>query len=195
MTGAGMTSSRATGRDAVVSSDAEELILVDLEDREIGFASKAAAHDGDGILHRAFSVFLRDADGRILLQQRASGKRLWAGFWANSVCSHPRRGESMELATSRRMREELGVAVDVEFCFTFDYHAIFGDLGAERELCWVFLGEVDPALIDHNRTEIDAVRWISPADLDRELAEHAEHFTPWLHLEWERLRDRLLESG
>lgn len=193
---AGMTSEprhdSAAPRDQVVSSESEELILVDLADTVVGFASKAAAHDGDGILHRAFSVFLTDADGRILLQQRASGKRLWAGYWANSVCSHPRRGESMALATERRMREELGVAVDVEFCFTFDYHARFGTLGSERELCSVFLGTVDPAEIEHNRTEVGAVRWISPADLDRELTEHPEHFTPWLHLEWERLRERLL---
>lgn len=182
-------------RDAVVSSDAEELILVDSSDAEIGFASKAACHDGDGMLHRAFSVFLLDADGRILLQQRAPGKRLWAGFWANSVCSHPRRGESTELATERRLSEELGVAVDLEFCFTFTYHARFGELGAEHELCWVYLGAVDPASITFNRTEIAAVRWVSPADLDRELAEHPEHFTPWLHLEWERLRGRLVSGA
>ncbi|MEO7125097.1 MAG: isopentenyl-diphosphate Delta-isomerase [Nakamurella sp.] len=179
----------------MVSSDSEELILVDLNDHEVGFASKADAHDGEGILHRAFSVFLHDADGRILLQQRASGKRLWAGFWANSVCSHPRRGESMELATRRRMQQELGVAVDVTFCFKFDYHARFGSLGSERELCWVYLGMLDSAAmaaVTHNRTEIDAVRWVSPDELDRELVEHPELFTPWLHLEWEQLRGRLV---
>jgi isopentenyl-diphosphate delta-isomerase len=183
-------------RDAVVSSDDEELILVDLDDRELGFETKDRCHDGDGILHRAFSVFLRDADGRILLQQRASGKRLWAGFWANTVCSHPRRGESMELATKRRMQQELGVVVDVEFCFKFDYHARFGDLGSERELCWVYLGTLPAdAEVTFNRTEIDAVRWVSPEELDRELTEQPRHFTPWLHLEWEKLRDRLLPSA
>ena len=182
-------------RDAVVSSDAEELILVDSSDNEVGFASKAVCHDGDGLLHRAFSVFLLDEDGRILLQRRAPGKRLWAGFWANSVCSHPRRGESMELATERRLAQELGTTVDLEFCFTFTYHAHFGSLGSEHELCWVYLGTVHPESITFNRTEIDAVRWVSPQELDRELAEHPEHFTPWLHLEWERLRDRLLGCG
>lgn len=182
-------------RDAVVSSGAEELILVDAADREIGFDTKERCHDGDGILHRAFSVFLLDSDGRVLLQQRAAGKRLWAGFWANSVCSHPRRGESMAVATSRRLAEELGVSVDLEFCFTFTYHARFGSLGSEHELCWVYLGAVDPGSITFNRTEIDAVRWVSPAELDAELAEHPEHFTPWLHLEWDRLRERLLPDS
>lgn len=184
----------AAHQHAVVSSESEELILVDLDDQAIGFMSKADAHDGQGVLHRAFSVFLQDADGRILLQQRAHGKRLWAGFWANSVCSHPRRGESMELATQRRMQEELGVAAELEFCFKFDYHAQFEDLGSERELCWVYLGTVDPDQVTHNRTEIADIRWVTPEELDAEIREHSEHFTPWLHIEWERLRDRLLRG-
>lgn len=181
------------GRDAVVSSEDEQLILVDLDDTELGFQTKARCHDGDGILHRAFSVFLVDDAGRVLLQQRAADKRLWGGYWANSCCSHPRRGESMELATSRRLTEELGggAAVALEYVYKFDYHARFGDLGSERELCWVFLGRIDPASIDYNRTEIAAIRWVTPAELDAELAEHPEHFTPWLHLEWEQLRGRL----
>lgn len=190
-----MTNDTGSERDAVVSSESEELILVDLDGREIGFATKADAHDGEGILHRAFSVFLTDADGRILLQQRAAGKRLWAGYWANSVCSHPRRGETMEVATQRRMAEELSVTTPLEYCFTFDYHARFGDLGSERELCAVYLGSVDASAITFNRTEIEAVRWVSAAELDRELADKPETFTPWLHLEWERLRERLLEQS
>ena len=89
-----------------------------------------------------------------------------------------------------------GVVVDVEFCFKFDSPARFGDLGSERELCWVYLGTLPAdAEITFNRTEIDAVRWVSPEELDRELTEQPRHFTPWLHLEWEKLRDRLLPSA
>jgi isopentenyl-diphosphate delta-isomerase len=73
----------------IVSSENEELILVDRNDREIGFVSKAAAHDGEGILHRAFSLFLFNDAGELLLQQRAPGKRLWGGYWSNSCCSQP----------------------------------------------------------------------------------------------------------
>lgn len=185
-------SSSDADRDSVVSSDSEELILVDLDDAEVGYASKAEAHDGAGILHRAFSVFLKDADGRILLQRRASGKRLWAGYWANTVCSHPRRGESMDVATARRMQEEIGVAVPLDYRFKFDYHATFGDLGSERELCWVYVGTVDPAVVTYNRTEIDEIRWVSPRELDSELRSAPEQFTPWLHIEWERLRGEFL---
>lgn len=177
-------------QDPVVSSDSEELVLVDADDREVGYASKAVCHDGDGVLHRAFSIFLRDPDGNVLLQQRAASKRLWPGYWANSCCSHPRRGETMAVATRRRLEQELRVACDLEFLFTFTYHARFGDLGSEREMCSVFLGtSVDPVV--PNATEIAGIRWVAPEDLDRELAERPELFTPWLLLEWPRVRDRL----
>ena len=98
----------------IVSSESEELILVDRADNEIGFISKADAHDGAGILHRAFSLFLFNDEGELLVQQRAPGKRLWGGYWSNSCCSHPRRGESMLTATGRRLEEELNLAADLE---------------------------------------------------------------------------------
>ncbi len=88
----------------VVSSEAEELILVDEHDNEIGHLSKAECHDGEGRLHRAFSVFLFNDSGELLLQRRSPAKRLWGGYWSNSCCSHPRLGESLHTATSRRLR-------------------------------------------------------------------------------------------
>ena len=93
----------------IVSSEQEELILVDREDNELGFLSKAECHDGAGVLHRAFSLFLFNDEGELLLQQRSGNKRLWPNFWSNSCCSHPRRGESMEVATRRRLRDELNL--------------------------------------------------------------------------------------
>ena len=91
----------------IVSSESEQLILVDRDDNEIGYVSKADAHDGAGMLHRAFSLFLFNDAGELLLQQRAPEKRLWGGYWSNSCCSHPRRGESLDIATSRRLLDEL----------------------------------------------------------------------------------------
>ncbi|MDH5246330.1 MAG: isopentenyl-diphosphate delta-isomerase, partial [Betaproteobacteria bacterium] len=90
-------------RHRIVSSEREELILVDEDDNEVGHLSKADCHDGQGRLHRAFSVFLFNDAGELLLQQRGRSKRLWPGYWSNSCCSHPRRGESLEIATSRRL--------------------------------------------------------------------------------------------
>ena len=114
-----------TPQHATVSSDAEQLILVDSDDRVLGHDSKAACHDGAGVLHRAFSLFVFNGAGDLLLQQRSVGKRLWPGYWANSCCSHPRRGESMEQATQRRLQQELGMACDLRYLFKFEYHAHF----------------------------------------------------------------------
>ncbi len=171
----------------IVSSEAEELILVDEHDNETGYLSKSACHDGDGVLHRAFSVFLFDADGRLLLQRRADGKRLWPGYWSNSCCSHPRRGESLAVATARRLEDELNVSAELEFVYKFRYHADFGDAGAECELCHVFVGRVD-ADVTPNEHEISAVRLIALADVDAALAAGTERFTPWFEMEWHTLR-------
>jgi isopentenyl-diphosphate delta-isomerase len=174
-------------RDAVVSSEDDSLILVDRRDREIGTLDKARCHDGGGILHRAFSIFILDDRGRVLLQQRAAGKRLWPGFWSNSCCSHPRSGESLDVAIRRRLRQELGLECRLRQLFRFEYRALYGERGAEHELCSVHVGhsDRDPEV---NRNEIHAWRWIEPAALDAELADRPEQFTPWLHLEWQRIR-------
>jgi isopentenyl-diphosphate delta-isomerase len=171
----------------IVSSDEERLILVDAEDREIGHLDKAGCHDGRGILHRAFSLFIFNDNGELLLQQRSAGKRLWPLYWSNSCCSHPRLGESMPEATARRLRDELNIDAELEFVYKFIYRADFGRLGAEYELCWVYLGrsERDTA---PNRHEIAAVRSLSADRLDAELGATPELFTPWLRLEWQRLR-------
>ena len=126
----------------IVSSEDECLILVDLDDIETGVLSKAECHDGEGTLHRAFSLFLFDANGDLLLQQRAPGKRLWPGFWSNSCCSHPRRGESMEIAVARRLQDELHVQATLEYVYKFSYQAKYQDLGSEYELCHVLPGNV-----------------------------------------------------
>ena len=170
----------------VVSSEAEQLILVDEDDREQGFLSKAACHDGTGVLHRAFSAFLFNAAGELLLQQRADSKRLWPGYWSNSCCSHPRRGESMTTATQRRLDEELNLAADLEFVYKFRYQAVYGDLGSEHELCHVFLGRVGDD-VRPNDEEIAAIRFVSADTLDSELSENPERFTPWFKLEWDAL--------
>jgi len=171
----------------VVSFDSERLILVDEADREIGHASKADAHAGKGILHRAFSLFVFNPAGELLLQQRAASKPLWPGYWANSCCSHPRGGEDMDTATQRRLREELGFACPLEYLYKFQYHAGYGDAGSETELCWVYVGTSD-APVRVNDTEIAAWRYVKPEALDREIAESPGHFTPWLKMEWQRLR-------
>ena len=174
-------------RSEVVSCDAEPLILVDEQDREVGTLDKASCHDGDGMLHRAFSLFVFDTAGNTLLQKRHPDKRLWPGFWSNACCSHPRRGESLPQAVVRRAEEELGLVVAPEYLFKFQYRASFEGVGSEHELCSVFVahGASAPSI---NATEITEWRWISPGDLDREIDSAPAQYTPWLTLEWQRLR-------
>lgn len=176
----------------IVSCEGEELILVDRNDSEIGFMSKAKAHDGAGVLHRAFSVFLFNERGELMMQQRAPGKRLWGGFWSNSCCSHPRRGESLELATRRRLKDELNFETGLEHVYWFCYEAHFGGLGSENELCHVYLGRAS-ADLKPNDSEIAAIRFISPAQLEKEFAEHPERYTPWFRQEWQELTSEYRE--
>ena len=175
-----------SGQHRIVSSEGEELILVDGDDNEIGFASKADAHDGGGVLHRAFSLFLFNDAGELLLQQRSPTKRLWGGFWSNSCCSHPRRGESLEVATSRRLLDELNFEAELEHVYWFCYEAGFGDAGSENELCHVFLGKAEDD-IRPNDSEVEAIRFVAPAALAAEMEQHPERFTPWFKQEWQTL--------
>ena len=170
-----------------VSSEREELILVDADDNETGYGTKADCHDGKGVLHRAFSLFLFNQAGELLLQQRSSQKRLWPGFWSNSCCSHPRRGEAMSTATGRRLHEELNLAAELRFVYKFRYQTSYEDLGAEHELCHVFLGRIADD-VQPNAEEISAIRFVSAARLDRELSQSPERFTPWFKLEWDALK-------
>ena len=178
----------------IVSSESEELILVDRDDRELGYLSKASCHNGGGVLHRAFSLFLFNDAGELLLQQRGDKKRLWPGYWSNSCCSHPRRGESMETATRRRLSDELNIATKLERVYCFCYTAEFGEAGSENELCHVYLGRVTGE-VQPNGSEIAGIRYVSSGALDEELSQYPERFTPWFKQEWQELvgnyRDQL----
>ena len=178
-------------RFEVVSSDDEPLILVDEQDREVGTLDKTSCHDGDGTLHRAFSLFVFNDGGETLLQKRHPDKRLWPGYWSNGCCSHPRLGEDLEEAVVRRAGQELGLTVAPEFLFKFPYQASFGDIGSEFELCSVFVshGADTPRV---NSAEIAEWRWISRCALDREMQAAPGHFTPWLKIEWQRLTTEFL---
>lgn len=171
-----------------VSSESELLIAVDSNDREIGTVSKAMAHDGEGILHRAFSIFLFNDKGEVLLQQRSAEKRLWPMFWSNTCCSHPRAGEDMPTATVRRLEQELGMQSDLTYMFKFQYQAKFGPEGSENELCSVFIGRAIDAPQIHPG-EIAAVKWVAPETITDELAEDTDgkRYTPWFKMEWKRL--------
>ena len=179
--------SESTCRREVVSNESELLILVDSQDRELGCLDKQSCHDGVGVLHRAFSLFVFNEQGDLLIQQRAGNKRLWPLFWSNSCCSHPRKGEALANAVPRRCRQELGFTVDPTYVYKFEYQAAYKNIGTEHELCAVYLARhLGPVSV--NTTEIAAWSWISPEDLSQQLEQTPEKFTPWFKLEWQRLR-------
>lgn len=173
--------------DEIVSFDSEELILVDENDLEIGHLHKDKCHDDDGLLHRAFSLFVFNDKGEILIQRRSAQKRLWPLYWANTCCSHPRRGEQMDEAVRRRLYQELGMRTDPVFLYKFIYHAHFEDQGAEHEMCSVFIGKSSDT-VRANPNEISEWKYVTPAQLGKELIHRPGNFSPWIKLEWETMQ-------
>jgi isopentenyl-diphosphate Delta-isomerase len=180
-------------REEIVSSASEELILVDELDREIGNQSKSDCHAGNGILHRAFSIFVFNRDDELLLQKRSGSKPLWPNYWSNTCCSHPRLGESMEEAVSRRLVQELGFECPLHFLYKFKYHAQYGTVGAEHEYCWVYYGHYN-GRVDVNVNEIADWRFIDLDALEAEVSAHPERFTPWFKMEWMHIRNNFLDG-
>lgn len=180
-------------REEIVSSASERLILVDDQDREIGAETKSVCHQGTGMLHRAFSIFVFNSRAELLLQQRSDTKPLWPLYWSNTCCSHPRLGETMEIAVLRRLRQELGFECPLSFLYKFTYQAQFGEVGAEWEYCWVYLGYYDGP-VDPNVSEIADWRFVDIKSINDELDTQADRFTPWFKLEWSHIQDHYLDA-
>src|SRR5262245_4407746 len=161
--------------------------LVDESGVPTGTADLGKAHDGEGMLHRAFSAYVfRQAWAEILIQRRAPQKRLWAGFWANTCCSHPFEHESPADAAGRRLREELGLSCALRPVGTLLYHAIDpSGRGAEYEHVTLLVGQADPgARVCPDPAEVSEYRWADVAGLLREMAagDAPARFAPWFLL-------------
>jgi isopentenyl-diphosphate delta-isomerase len=163
------------------------LILVDENDHILGYESKEKCHQGDGILHRAFSIFIFNGKKELLVQQRSAKKPLWPEFWSNSVCSHPRKGENDLQAARRRLIEEIGVDTPVDYLFKFHYRARYKNIGSENESCSVFIGKSDAA-VSVDPEEIAAYKYMNVTGLDREMKDRPFLFTPWFKIEWQTIK-------
>jgi isopentenyl-diphosphate Delta-isomerase len=164
--------------------ETEYVILVDAQDREIGQMEKQEAHV-KGVLHRAFSVFVFNSAGELILQRRAWGKYHSGGLWTNTCCSHPRPGESVELAAHRRLREEMGFDCELEHAFSFIYEQQVGEL-VEHELDHVFVGRFD-GVPEVNPEEVAEWIAVDMEALSLEIEEDPEAFTIWLRICFERV--------
>lgn len=158
-------------------SPAEDVILVDVDDRQIGTEEKLSAHRR-GVLHRAFSVMVWDGGGRLLLQQRALGKYHSGGLWTNTCCGHPRPGEDVAAAAVRRLEEEMGFRAQLTALGTFQYRAELDHDLIENELVHVFSGVYSGA-IAADPLEVESYAWSTPADIARDAAASPERFTAW----------------
>lgn len=173
--------------NSVVSSDKEPLILVNEADESIGRMAKRDCHLDQGVLHRAFSVFIFNSTGEVLLQKRSEQKFLWPLYWSNACCSHPREGEDSEEAVHRRLEQELGIRTQLTFLYKFIYQASFADIGSEHELCWVWAGRAEASDITANNNEIADWQFLTPTELEQGLATRPQEFTPWMKMEWQRI--------
>ncbi len=168
----------------------EEVILVDEDDNPMGFETKLRAHEDGGKLHRAFSVFIFDRAGKMLLQRRAKRKYHFGGLWTNACCSHPKRGEKLPDAVPARLQQEFGFSTEMEEIFSFVYRASDVKSGlTEYEFDHVFYGEFNGEPCP-DPDEIEVWKWVDPAELTADLESNPQDYTPWFRI----AAPRVLES-
>jgi isopentenyl-diphosphate delta-isomerase len=181
-----------------VSREAHAVELVDAEGVPVGSTTVDEAHQAPGQLHRAFSVFLRDPDGRVLLQQRAAVKTRFPLRWANTCCGHPLPGEPVTVAAARRLVEEVGAdGVELTEVGRYSYYAEDPSSGrVEYEYDHVLLGDV-PADIHllPDPDEVANLRWVTVNELQRGLADDPRSYSPWLAGVTERLAAHLASAA
>ncbi|MEP6582787.1 MAG: isopentenyl-diphosphate Delta-isomerase [Ginsengibacter sp.] len=157
-----------------------EVILVNEDDEQIGTMEKMEAHL-KGLLHRAFSIFIFNSKGEMLLQQRAAGKYHSGGLWTNTCCSHPIPGEQVLSAAKRRLSEEMGFTTALFPAFKFTYKATFNNGLTEHEYDHVFTGLYDGDIAP-NAGEVSDYCYKSIEDIESSLLTRPQKYTEWFRL-------------
>jgi isopentenyl-diphosphate delta-isomerase len=172
------------------------VVLVDVEGNTLGEAGKMEAHEPPGSLHLAFSVFLYNSEGKLLLQQRAASKYHFPLVWANACCSHPAPGEDLVASARARVREELGLDVELSDIGSIVYRATCADSGlVEHELDHILLGETDATPVA-DPSEVADYRWCKVGEVLSPLCPVRR--APWLVpglLTAERFRNQRRAAG
>lgn len=168
----------------------EQIVTVDENDNVTGEEDKEKCHDGEGILHRGFLAMVFNNAGELLLTRRSEKKRLWPGFWDGSVASHIFRGEDYELASLRRLREEIGLVTDeARYAFKFRYKVRYNDVGTEHEICAVTIVRgIETDALFYDRDEISEIRFMNVNALMKETRMNGHLYAPWLVLALEHMR-------
>ncbi len=165
----------------------EQVILVDENDIAQGAMEKMEAHE-KGVLHRAFSIFIFNKEGEMLLQQRALSKYHSAGLWTNACCSHPRPGETTDNAAVRRLQEELNFETPLNKVFDFVYQSSFANGLTEHEFDHVYVG-YHSGDINPDPAEVAAYQYMKMEQLALMVQEKPELFTAWFHIAFPKILD------
>lgn len=160
--------------------NSNEVILVDKYDQPVGTMEKLEAHR-QGLLHRAFSIFIFDQQERMLLQQRADNKYHSGGLWSNACCSHPIPGEDLETTLQNKLEQEMGFTCPLEKAFSEIYKAPMPNGLVEHEFDHVFFGFFS-GKISPNPAEVKAYRFLSRREIEREIAQNPDDFTAWFKI-------------
>ncbi len=158
----------------------EQVILVNENDEQLGLMPKMEAHE-KARLHRAFSVFVFNDNGELLLQQRAADKYHSPTLWTNTCCSHQRDGESNIEAGKRRLQEEMGFVCDLKEVFWFVYKAPFDNGLTEHELDHVMVGYFN-GYPEINKDEVESYKWMTLEDVKIDIKNHPEYYTEWFKI-------------
>lgn len=158
----------------------ERILLVNNDDREVGYEEKLIVHK-KGLLHRAFSIFVFDEYGRLLLQKRNRLKYHSPSLWTNTCCSHQREGELLEEAIHRRLKEEMGFDCDLKEIFQFTYKTEFHNELIENEYDHVFIGRYD-GTIAPDKEEVEAYKWVYFNEIKEDIKNNPEMYTYWFKL-------------
>ncbi len=164
----------------------ERVVLVDENDNEIGTEEKIKAHQDGGKLHRAFSIFVFNNKKEIMLQKRAASKYHFGGLWTNTCCSHPRTDEPIEETARKKLMQEMGFKTELRELFTFIYKATSENGLTEHELDHVLVGKFDGEP-EPNPEEADEWKWISLEELERDVRENPDNYTPWFKIALEKV--------
>ena len=159
---------------------AERVILVDKNDNQTGTEEKMKAHE-QGQLHRAFSIFIFNPEGKMLLQQRAKIKYHSGGLWTNACCSHPRDKETLNQAVHRRLVEEMGFDCDLKEKYYFIYKAKLDHGLTEHELDHVFIGTYE-GKIKPNPEEVESFEWVTVEELKKDAEANPQKYTEWFKI-------------
>lgn len=167
------------------------VILVDENDTPVGSMPKLQAHE-QGALHRAFSVFIFNSNGELLLQKRADSKYHSPGLWTNTCCSHPAPGENITEAAHARLWFEMGIRAALKYILKFRYESAFSNRLTEHEIDHLFIGISDDAPVIHPE-EVSEFKYRSLADIADDIDRFPEQYTTWFRIIWQRYLDEILD--